>query len=146
MQKKKKPVQPVYLRKGTVSVEEVIEFIPLEKNSKLPKRREYFGENVKLTSPRYKVFAIKGIQCAHCGLMGTFFALEQSLAQNTSKFHFNLYGTDKYGNDIMMTVDHIVPKSKGGPDTIENKQCLCFKCNNKKGDKLQTGTVENQKT
>ena len=31
-----------------------------------------------------------------------------------------------------MTKDHIVPKSKGGPDCIENFQTMCEECNKKK--------------
>ena len=31
-----------------------------------------------------------------------------------------------------MTVDHIIPKSRGGKNTFENTVCSCFECNNKK--------------
>lgn len=34
-----------------------------------------------------------------------------------------------------MTVDHIIPKAKGGLDTWENLVCACTVCNNKKGDR-----------
>ena len=33
-------------------------------------------------------------------------------------------------------IDHIVPLAKGGADTYDNVQCLCRKCNQKKGDKM----------
>jgi len=141
---KKLPKQPIYRRKGTVEVAQVLDFVPIDKESKLPGRKEFFGENVKITSHRYVTYAVKGIQCAHCGLKGTFFALEQSLAQNTKKWHFNLYAINKYGEEVMMTVDHVVPLAKGGPDVLENKQCLCFYCNNKKGDKYSQSEIVNQ--
>jgi len=35
-----------------------------------------------------------------------------------------------------MTVDHFIPKTRGGSDTWENMVCACIKCNNKKGDRM----------
>ncbi len=34
-----------------------------------------------------------------------------------------------------MTVDHIIPKSKGGKRNIENLRPLCRQCNNERGNK-----------
>ena len=34
-----------------------------------------------------------------------------------------------------MDVDHIIPKSKGGPDYSGNLQLLCYHCNRSKGAK-----------
>lgn len=34
-----------------------------------------------------------------------------------------------------LTIDHIVPKSKGGKDTWTNTACACATCNHKKGDR-----------
>ncbi|MCI0714708.1 MAG: HNH endonuclease [Chlorobi bacterium] len=38
-------------------------------------------------------------------------------------------------SDVPLTIDHIIPKSKGGDDTWENLAAACVKCNNKKGDR-----------
>ena len=35
-----------------------------------------------------------------------------------------------------MTIDHILPKNKGGKDTWENLVAACSRCNTKKGDSL----------
>lgn len=37
--------------------------------------------------------------------------------------------------DIGLTVDHVVPLSRGGEDTWENLVCACVRCNNRKGDR-----------
>jgi 5-methylcytosine-specific restriction endonuclease McrA len=33
------------------------------------------------------------------------------------------------------TVDHVLPRSRGGPDTWENLVACCVRCNNAKGDR-----------
>lgn len=37
--------------------------------------------------------------------------------------------------DLPLTIDHIIPKSRGGDDTWENLVAACLPCNNKKGDR-----------
>lgn len=40
------------------------------------------------------------------------------------------------GSDKHLTIDHIVPRSKGGDDSWENVVTSCARCNLKKGDRL----------
>ncbi|MFQ6039907.1 MAG: RNA-guided endonuclease IscB [Candidatus Poribacteria bacterium] len=35
---------------------------------------------------------------------------------------------------MVATVDHVIPKSRGGTDTFKNLVCACYPCNQKKGD------------
>ncbi len=35
-----------------------------------------------------------------------------------------------------LTMDHVTPRSRGGPKTWENIVCSCIKCNQKKGNRL----------
>jgi 5-methylcytosine-specific restriction endonuclease McrA len=41
-------------------------------------------------------------------------------------------------SDLPLTIDHILPKAKGGTDSWENLICACTVCNNKKGDRTPT--------
>jgi 5-methylcytosine-specific restriction endonuclease McrA len=36
-----------------------------------------------------------------------------------------------------LEVDHRIPVSLGGPDTLDNKQLLCSKCNREKGNRIK---------
>jgi 5-methylcytosine-specific restriction endonuclease McrA len=36
------------------------------------------------------------------------------------------------GSQVNLTIDHIVPRSKGGPDFSKNCLCSCHKCNQDK--------------
>lgn len=40
------------------------------------------------------------------------------------------------GSTKNLTIDHILPRSRGGQDTWENLVVACLHCNTKKGDKL----------
>ena len=91
---------------------------------------------VPMGSHRYELFATKGIRCVDCGVEGSYFALEKDITDSTSKFHLNLYGKDESGNEVMITKDHILPKSKGGENRLSNYQPMCYKCNQKKADKV----------
>ena len=37
--------------------------------------------------------------------------------------------------DLPLTIDHVVPKSKGGDDSWENLVAACLPCNNRKGNR-----------
>ena len=66
--------------------------------------------------------------------------------RETKYTRHNIYTRDKYRciycgrnfkhNKSKLSIDHIIPKSKGGQDTWENTACACYSCNSKKADKL----------
>lgn len=93
---------------------------------------------VKMGSHRYQTFAIKGTDCLECGIKGEFFALERNADSTDENFHFNLYGLDEYNNEVMITKDHIIPRSKGGKNVLSNYQTLCIKCNQRKADHVKS--------
>ena len=90
---------------------------------------EFNGYQIYKDSWRYRTFYQKGLRCACCGRIGTYFKLKAD-SKNIERAHFNLFSED----GTLMTKDHIIPKSKGGPDCIENFQTMCEECNKKKRD------------
>jgi 5-methylcytosine-specific restriction endonuclease McrA len=57
------------------------------------------------------------------------------MKDSPDKFHLNLYGIDSNGREVMLTKDHIIPRSKGGKNKLSNYQPMCIHCNKKKADK-----------
>lgn len=52
----------------------------------------------------------------------------------------NIFERDKYtckycGATKHLTIDHVIPVSRGGQNTWKNLVTCCFQCNNKKGNK-----------
>jgi 5-methylcytosine-specific restriction endonuclease McrA len=62
----------------------------------------------------------------------------QSLASRTSRravFARDHHRCQYCGSERHLTVDHVVPRSRGGPDTWDNLVTSCAPCNRKKGDR-----------
>jgi 5-methylcytosine-specific restriction endonuclease McrA len=57
-----------------------------------------------------------------CNISGFHYALGEDKGGG---LHLDLYAYDKEGDLVMITIDHIKPKSKGGSDDIENLRPHC---------------------
>lgn len=86
---------------------------------------------VQINSKRYYCYARKGVACVRCGIKGQYFAVEK---QHKSGYHLNLYHLTKDDIEIMLTIDHILPRSRGGGNEPSNLQAMCFICNHEKGN------------
>jgi hypothetical protein len=134
---------PGYERNGIYTVEAVL--------SQLGNSWAVFdGDVVSVCGLRHQLFACSRF-CVCCGIEGTYFAKERSAKKikrrnprdeqlfkaTTTTWHFNLYALTADGREILMTKDHILPRSKGGRDTLDNLQTMCRPCNNTKDDQNQ---------
>jgi len=90
------------------------------------------GDLMKMESQRYRLFKRDGVTCVNCKNNGVFFRKEKH--QHDKTYHFNLYGYDIYGKELLFTKDHIIPKSKGGKNIMSNYQVMCYTCNHEKGN------------
>lgn len=90
---------------------------------------------------RLHIFAQKGRTCVSCGREGTFLIVSKEVStkytrkrKSVSHHHIDLY-TDDF---VLMTVDHIIPRSISKDESDENKQPMCSPCNESKGNKQIT--------
>ena len=79
---------------------------------------------------KLKLFYYKGCVCVSCGVEGDHFVnvFEKTSPHDTFSNTLQLVTT----NSRFLTMDHIVPKSLSGSDSIENLQAMCNVCNTHK--------------
>jgi hypothetical protein len=103
----------------------------------------YGGFEVKASGLRLECL-VSNNRCVICNREGTIWMLQAHHCHRNDNGsivlrenpHLNLYAVDDDDSLILMTRDHIVPRSKGGKDILENLQTLCIMCNAEKADKL----------
>lgn len=81
---------------------------------------------------RMECFAVHGTECVKCReRTGTAIMVDK---WPNDQIHVDLFHINEDGSRVLMNIDHIIPKSKGGPDDIKNYQPMCQPCNSKKGN------------
>lgn len=118
-----------------MALETLAEFSPEEILPIVPRKKHRFrvGDQdiaVKTCSLRLQVFK-QNLCCVSCGVAGSIFRLQRQPNRSEAP-HLNLYGF-KEEKWVLMTQDHIKPRSRGGKDCLQNLQTMCTECNERKG-------------
>lgn len=117
-----------YDRFAKFAIEDVLPFIPEDRHTfSYLIGGEPVEKDVRMGGYRMSLW-LRGTDCVCCGLKGTHIWLEQNTS-GVRPAHFNLYGLDNDKNEVMLTTDHILAKSKGGKNDPDNLQLLCSRCN-----------------
>jgi 5-methylcytosine-specific restriction endonuclease McrA len=121
----------------------------------------YGSFKVKTNSLRLQLFR-KSLNCVNCNKVGTICKLQTHIigpskavnclidncnicsghlnnrdtAGTIDTPHFNFFHVGPHGGHTLMTKDHIIPRSKGGSDSLDNLQTMCTVCNRDKSDQM----------
>lgn len=129
-----------FLRFGILPVEATIETIveikSLPMRDKTPPALAAFGQLVDCHSTRLHTFVKHGTTCACCKIQAAFFAVEICIPDKNKVVILNLYAIGEDGEEILMNMDHRLPRAHGGADHVDNMQTMCQPCNLAKGCKM----------
>lgn len=131
---------PPYVRSGRKYTPG--EILPLVRGSpshggRNTKRVSLDGDEIGIASSRLATFRNSGLRCVCCGIEGSFFVKERHRRIKdplAMPYHLNLYAIDGKGCEVLMTSDHIIPRSKV-KNVRNNRQTMCTRCNHAKGSR-----------
>lgn len=102
---------------------------------------DYKLNNESETRAKRILVFVKNKSCVSCGAEAKFVAFEENLktdnSPNNPKYILNIYAVTKEGHQVMLTQDHIIPRSIGGKSGLYNLQTMCERCNLQKGNKIE---------
>ena len=73
--------------------------------------------------------------CWHCGIKATCWVVNKGQNDIVSKPVLDLFATTR-GRYVLMTRDHIIPRSLGGANDVRNLRVGCTDCNSARGNEM----------
>lgn len=121
-----------YIRYAKLGLDELPDY-----TYKRPERvLNILGFRLNNKSPRMRLLLVRReLTCKCCGIKASFAAIESCPSSKNYK-SLNFYGYDHEGKEVLLTWDHIKPRSLGGKNSASNSQTLCAICNVLKGNAL----------
>jgi hypothetical protein len=110
-----------------LDIEEGFKFMDTAKREKA----YMFGEAIDRDWKRWNVLRSCTLKCYRCGCRATHWQVEKHRNDYVRPFNLNLYA-----GKVMLTWDHIVPKSLGGSDAPVNGRVACEPCNGHRGNEM----------
>lgn len=108
------------------SVQRAIVLIHLRKAEAVEVREDFFIRSTSIRFPWPSVVRLKGyVRVPYRRIM---LSRKNVLRRDGQRCQY-------CGSRDSLTVDHVYPKSRGGPDTWENLVAACVPCNNRKGNR-----------
>lgn len=74
--------------------------------------------------------------CMDCRSEATHYVIHRETNLTKHPYSISFFHVDPNHGIMMHTKDHVIPKSLGGKDIMENYQNYCYDCNQKKGNSL----------
>ena len=103
----------------------ISEYLNAAKKTGSKKRIRINGKVAGPKTQTIKLIIRDGVTCVCCGIKGTQFSNK-----------LNMPGYHLIAGDTFITKDHIIPRAKGGTNTMDNYQLMCFICNQAKADNV----------
>lgn len=119
---------PRFINFGSFSVDSITPLIGKRKRRTRPFETTNGTMRVSVGGVRLQKLS-KSQTCIRCGVVGTLWLIQQD---PPAAPHLNLYADTEAGL-VIMTIDHTIPRVKGGTSTLENLTVMCGPCNWRKG-------------
>lgn len=125
---------PFFIFYHELTLDQGKEFFSCTKNELLFRGRE-FAMPLAIALFKSLLENDKPVECWHCGTRATKWIIEKGKNEHLGKPTMNLFG-EINGKIVLFNRDHIIPKSVGGCDNLNNLRPACSNCNTLRGNEL----------